>query len=428
MLQSKIGRALIATCLAAAAGSVMAQGTKELVVAAVAGGETKGLKAVAPLYAKEKGIRLKILESPYPTLFEKLVTTFQAGNATYDMVMLDDPWMPKLGTNNWLTPLDTTYGIKQDPDIPQVVYDVGSWPPPHGAVPPSERSKERHLYGVTIVGNVEMFMYRKDMSAEPKSWDDVLANAKKLNGPDMAGYIIRGSATNPVVADFLPILWSFGGDIFDQDWNVTIDSPASLKAVKFLVQDLKAVAEKGAESTDAADRSRLMAIGKGYQSTVWPGEVTSILMDSKVSKVGDKVAYIPIPAGPSGKGYGMMGNWLLAIPKTSKHGKEAAAFIEWLASPRIQKVYAQGGGIPIRKSVLNDPALAAKNPYFGALAKSLDAGPNWRPRTDQWNAVETVLGTQLNAALAGISSPEDAMKKAAGEIHDIMDKAGYYKK
>ena len=169
MLQSKIGSALIATCLAAAAGSVMAQGTKELVVAAVAGGETKGLKAVAPLYAKEKGIRLKILESPYPTLFEKLVTTFQAGNATYDMVMLDDPWMPKLGTNNWLTPLDTTYGIKQDSDIPQVVYDVGSWPPPHGAVPPSERSKERHLYGVTIVGNVEMFMYRKDMSATSRT-------------------------------------------------------------------------------------------------------------------------------------------------------------------------------------------------------------------------------------------------------------------
>jgi len=34
-----------------------------------------------------------------------------------------------------------------------VVYDVGTWPPPHGPVPPSEQNKSKHLYGITIVGN-----------------------------------------------------------------------------------------------------------------------------------------------------------------------------------------------------------------------------------------------------------------------------------
>ena len=167
----------------------------------------------------------------------------------------------------------------------------------------------------------------------------------------MAGYVVRGAATNPIVADFLPILWSFGGDVFDAKWNVVIDAPASLRAVKFLVNDLKGVAPSGAETIDAADRSRLMAIGQAYQSTVWPGEVTGIVENSKVSKVIGKVGYIPMPAGPSGKGSGMMGNWLLAIPKASKNGQAGADFIAWVTSAAVQRTYAETGGIPSRKNL-----------------------------------------------------------------------------
>src|SRR5262245_56329163 len=314
--------AVVALALAGCGGSSNKSTTSKpskIVIAAVQGNEDAALKAIAPLYQQKTGIQVEVVEFPYDQLFEKLVTTFQANASSYDLVMMDDPWMPKFGTGGWLTPLDSTFGFQRDPDIPSIVYDVGTWPPPHGAVPPAAKSQPQHLLGITIVGNVEMFMYRKDLSGAPTSWDDVLANAKKFNKPGrMAGYVVRGKATNPVVADFLPILWSFGGDVFDSNWNPVIDSPASLRAVKFLVQDLKSVGEQGAENVDAADRSRLMAIGQAYQSTVWPGEITEIVQNASVSKVTGKVGYTPIPPGPSGKGLGMMGNWLLGIPKASK--------------------------------------------------------------------------------------------------------------
>ena len=76
----------------------------KLVIAAVAGDEALGLKAMAPLYEKETGVKIEIVESPYPQLYEKLVTTFQAGGQTIDMAMVDDPWMPKLCTEGWLEP------------------------------------------------------------------------------------------------------------------------------------------------------------------------------------------------------------------------------------------------------------------------------------------------------------------------------------
>jgi multiple sugar transport system substrate-binding protein len=121
----------------------------------------------------------------------------------------------------------------------------------------------------------------------------------------------------------------------------------------------------------------------------------------------------------------MMGNWLLGIPKASKNGQAAADFIKWLTSADIQRQYVAKGGIPARLSLLNDSALNQQNPYFAALAKSLQAGPNWRPRTDQWNAVETILGTNLNAALSGQMTAEQAVQKSATQISDQMRQAGY---
>src|SRR5947209_13842902 len=301
----------------------------KLVVAAVQGNEDGPLKKVVGNYKSQTGIEVQIVEFPYDSLFSKLVTTFQANDSSYDLCMMDDPWMPKFGTMGALQPLDSNFGFTRDSDIPTVVYDVGTWPPPHGPVPPSEQGKSPHLYGITIVGNVEMFMYRSDKSAAPASWDEVLSNAAKYNAASFYGYVIRGKATNPVSSDSLPILWSFGGNIFDDNWKVQLDTPASIDAVTFLTRSLKKYAEPGAENTDAADRSRLMAIGKAYQSTVWPGEITDIVEDPSVSQVKGKVAYIPIPQGKSGKGLGMIAYCLFGIPTGSTNAAAAADLVKW---------------------------------------------------------------------------------------------------
>ncbi len=389
------------------------------------GVEDTGLKALAPMYeASHAGVKINIVEAPYADLYTKLVTAFQANDATYDLAMMDDPWMPKFGTMGALTPLEPL-GVSKDADVAQVVWDVGTWPPPRGPVPPSEKDKQAALLGVTIVGNVEMFMWRKDISANgPASYDEVLANAKAQNKSSFAGYIIRGKATNPVVADFLPILWSFGGDVFDENWNVVFDNQQSLAAVKFLVEDLKGVAQADPASTDAADRDKIMATGQGYQSSTWPGEVNTAVLGEGTT-VKDKVGFEPIPKGPSGKGVGMMGNWMLGVPKASKNQQAAADFIKWMLQADTQKTYAQNGGIPSRTSILKDSSLQAANPYFSVLADALQAPPNWRPRTDQWNAVETILGTELNKALAGQQTAQDVVTNASKQIRSLMKQAGY---
>jgi multiple sugar transport system substrate-binding protein len=121
----------------------------------------------------------------------------------------------------------------------------------------------------------------------------------------------------------------------------------------------------------------------------------------------------------------MMGNWMLGIPTASTKAQPAADFIKWMLQADTQKTYAQNNGIPSRTSVLQDPELAEANPYFPVLADALQAPPNWRPRTDQWNAVETILGTELNAALAGQQDAQTAVTNASSQIRELMAGAGY---
>ncbi len=419
---------LILTTAAVAAPGLPAKPAK-LTMAVVAGGETKGLKAILPLWEKEKGVKIELVEFPYSTLYEKLVTTFQANISTFDLLIADDPWMPKFGSEQWLVPLDSTFGYKRDADIFPVVYDLGTWPPPRGPIPPGEKAKPRHLYAITLVGNVEFFMYRKDLVSAPKSWDDVIANAKKVNNPNtpLYGFVIRGAKGNPVISEFTPVMLSFGARIFDDNWKVTLKSKQAVDALTFFVTQLKTYAPPGVENYDAAERAREVATGRAVQGFIWPAEITDIVENPSVSKVVGKMGYALAPAGPGGKHAPLIGNWLLGIPKGSQNQRWAYEFILWATSAKIQKPYAEGGGIPFRKSVLLDPAMNKKFAFFKAMADSLAAPAEWRPRTQEWSAVETILGTHVNAALAGLETPEDAIAKAANEIEAHMKEAGYYR-
>ena len=403
----------------------------QLNVGVVSGVEIRGLKAIAPMWQKATGVKLNLIEYPYPTLYEKMVTAFQANSATFDVVMLDDPWMPKFGAEGWLTPLDVgPYFFPRDSDIFPVVYDLGTWPPPRGPVPPGEASKVRHLEAVTLVGNVQMFMYRRDLIPKgPQSWDEVLANGTHLGNPgkQFYGFAMRGAKGNPVISQWFPILTAFGGRVFDDNWNVVFKSDAAVNALKFFVGQLKAIAQPSPDTADAADRSRLFATGHAAQGSIWPAEASDIVQNAQVSSVMGKVGYVIIPAGPPGRHTPMMGNWLLAIPKAAKEKAWAFRFIQWATSKDTQRPYAEAGGIPFRRSILTDPALNQRYPFFEAMANSLSAPPFWRPRTTEWSAVETILGTHVNGSLAGTESPEQAIDRAQAEITQHMKEAGYIK-
>ena len=101
----RFSRLLVALATLAIVGTVGACGSSspsggKLTIAAVQGVEDAGLKALAPMYKEQKGVDIEITEAPYADLYTKLVNTFKPNDATYDLIMMHDPWMPKSGEHD----------------------------------------------------------------------------------------------------------------------------------------------------------------------------------------------------------------------------------------------------------------------------------------------------------------------------------------
>ena len=72
------------------------QTAKELTLAVNSGVEGDALKQAALDYEKQTGVQIQIAEFPYANLFEKELVDLNARTGAYDLIMLDDPWFPRL--------------------------------------------------------------------------------------------------------------------------------------------------------------------------------------------------------------------------------------------------------------------------------------------------------------------------------------------
>jgi multiple sugar transport system substrate-binding protein len=239
------------------------------------------------------------------------------------------------------------------------------------------------------------------------------------------GYVLRGQQGNPVVANFMPVFWSFGAQMFDEKLKPHVNSPEGIEALKFFIK-LKEISPPGAESFNAEQLALHLQTGTAAATINWPAFV-STFEDPKQSKVVGKIKYSPIPSHKV-TGSSEIGHWLVAIPKASKNKEEAFDFILWLTSAEVQKKLAlDPGSPPTRKSVFLDTELNAKpeNRHYPVLMEAIENSTP-RPRIAEWNEVENAFGVILSSAVAGKIDPVEAMHKANKEIEEIMKRAGHY--
>ena len=365
-------------------------------------------EAVAGFTKLHPGADIELLKLPNANLYQKLKLSMREGTGAYDLVMMDDTWSPEFIANGWLKPLPATLA---DADMVTSTVALG-------------RAQSGGLYALPVVGNVEMFAYRRDLLAKyklqpPRTWDEVLKIAQVAGGADanVSGVVFRGTKGNPVVTGFLPILWAYGGDVIDQGGKVTIDSPQALAALKMFVA-LKAYAPKDVAVYGAAEVRDALQKGAAVQALeVWPAWIPA-LDDPKQSRVVGEVALQAPPGqvkGPSP----MLGIWQMAIPKDAPHAPLAQEFLTYLTARDTQTRLAAMGIPPTRKSVFEDPALVQQFRWYPDQLKALEAG-RARPRVKDWQQIESILGDALQLVLTGQLAPDAALHQAAQKITPAM--------
>jgi multiple sugar transport system substrate-binding protein len=401
------------------------QDTSTLTLAINSGVEGDALKQAARDYEQQTGIHINIAEFPYANLFEKELIDLNARTGAYDLIMLDDPWFPKFASLNVLTDLTPLLQKRgktgPDDDFVATSIALGREPYQTGA-----------LYALPYVGNSQLFFYRKDLFQkhnlkDPATWDDVLTAAKTISenepggapgGGKTFGYVMRAAQGNAAVADFMPIFWAFGGEMFDASNQPAVNSPEGIAALKFMIE-LGKYSPPGYASFNADEVGAHLLQGTAAMSINWPAWISSFSDPSK-SKVIGKMEFGQLPAAKS-PGRAEIGNWLIAIPRDARNVEAAMDFLLWATAREQMKLSAQRGNPPTRKSLFTDPELVAKFPSYPAQLRSLESSRP-RPRTPLWNEIENAFGIYLSKANSGELSAEDAMNQANAEIRQIIQR------
>lgn len=250
-----------------------------------------------------------------------------------------------------------------------------------------------NVYLLNTIINLPAFAYNKDLFdaaglAYPNdtwTWDDVVAAGKVLttdaNGkhPTDAGFdynnvVTWGIQTRFWPVNWFPMLWSFGGTIFNSDKSkVMLSDPADVAAMAWY-GDLVQVDKIAPPYGYFGDSDWDTAFGNGKTAMhILDSNIVANLA-SQFPSLNYGTTLIPTKT-KGGDRYVYMFGRAFGIASSSKQKEAAWKFLNYLASPAMQAQYATGGrGLPASTSAratflagLDDKTKTIMDPYVKSV-------------------------------------------------------------
>ena len=295
------------------------------------------LKTMLPEFEQKTGIKVKPENYFEDQLTQKLTVELTSGSTTIDAFMFRPLQEGKLfAKNGWLNGIDSYASKDKDWDLAD--FNKGAI----GTV-----TLDSKLYGVPIITEREILYYRKDILQQnnlsvPKTIDELVADAKKLNDPSKGiyGFVARGQRS-PAVTQFSGFLYGMGAD-FAKDGKATINTPEAIKAYQTYGDLLRLYGPPGTLNMAWPQAFAQMQQGKA----VFLADADSLytnLTDPKKSQVSDKIGFAPFPAGPAGSKPYNITSWALGMNANSKNKEATWEFIKWASSKEAVLKMQQSG-------------------------------------------------------------------------------------
>ena len=400
-------------------------GGKVIIGAFADGGLTPFKSKIIPLAKSEAGFDVEFLEDEYGVTLEKWFADAQSGAGQYDIYLLDDPWVPQFGAAEVLEDLGGGGIDGSDGDWIGAMIDLGWWPPRAGPRVKGFEDATPTLIAMPFVGDLQTLTYRNDVyaSGAPATWDELITKGKEGVASGLIKYpvVFRGVSGNPIVTSWYPVFLSFGGQFFDDDWNVTFNSEAGKASADYFVGTMKENAPPGVVEFDSDQEGASILGGEAGAIIQYSGNALKA-DDPAQSKVVGKLDFGVVPKQE--KAIAQLGIFIAGVPKSAPNKDNAIAFLNWYASPETQAKLAEAGSIPVKRSAFAVPDPG--NRLIPVALQQLDAGVLPRPRTPDWAKVEELLGIELNKALQAGTGGGAALDAAAAQVTDYLTQAGYY--
>ncbi len=405
-----------------------AYGGTTVTVAATSHPASDSIRMMEKEFTEATGIKLRWDIMEEGLLRQKLLMDHQSKTGVYDAMMLDAFNLAEYSPSGVAAPLKPFIDNATLTPAWFDYEDISS------AFRNGVGAYNGVIYGIPIAGETRFLGYRTDLFAKygkqpPKTLNEMLELARFFNGkePGLYGIAMRAQKGIHFASGWMTLMYSLGGEFLDQKtWKPLCNTPGTIASLKYYVDLLKNAPPDVGIYTHEEAVSAFMA-GK---TAMWL-DATAIapwILDPTKSKVVDKVAFAPPPAGPAGN-YAVLAGWSIGISSdASKKQQEAAwAFIAWMTSKKNAKKYVLGGGTPVRASLINEPDVLKVHPYLPVMMQTLVAadnlvktGRNWIPANVKAIKILEVGGEFGSRVLAGELTAEDAMNQAQAQCEKIM--------
>ncbi|MFC2149744.1 ABC transporter substrate-binding protein [Candidatus Auribacterota bacterium] len=363
---------------------------------------------------KNPGINVEMIKGPTSTDAREVMyaTSYLAGMHTYDMVLMDIIWLPKFAARDWIIPLDEWFTKEEQKkffpgDIKGSIY-------------------KGKIYRVPLQTDAGILYYRKDLLDKagvkmPGTWKQLVEMAKIIQEkPELYGYVFQAKQYEGLVCNFLEILWSFGGRVFDEEGNLTLTDPEAVKALQFMYDlvNVYGITPPGILTYEEEESRHIFQEGRAVFCRNWPYMLT--LAENGDSPVKGKTGIGKLPRKEGMGSHSCLGGWGFGIAKFSPHRAACVKFIKYATSPESQKkLHFKSGIVPARKALFDDKEILQKSPHYKELYQILlSARP--RPMTPHWSRISDVLRRYIHKVLLDSLSAREALEKAQKEIKEIV--------
>ncbi len=400
---------------------------------------TVALKNQLDDFEELTGIHVDLQMAPYDDVVQKETLAFESKSGTYDIVASAYQFLGNMVENDYIQSIepfmeDESLSIipeYNEDDIIDAMWEAsGDW--------------EGTLYGVPANSCIGFMAYRRDLfenEAEqedfkekyrydltvPGDWDtyrEVAEFFTRKKGETLAGEVLdrdfygvsmEGKRHGATSCEWMNYMWSFGGNIFDEEGNIAVDSEKSLESLEYFV-DLTQFAPPGVTSKTWDEQTTELQQSIAAMAIIFNDNAPA-LEDESASAVAGKMGYGPIPVGEAPAAH--YGGWGYYIPADSPNPEAAWVFMQWFNTPEVQKEIALEGGFINLKSVYEDEELNSL-PYWEASKDAYEISST-RPRIPEWNEMDNVLMLQLSNALSGETVPKEALENTSAEFHKILN-------
>ncbi|WP_291048801.1 extracellular solute-binding protein [Herbiconiux sp.] len=403
--------------------AVAVAATSAIALAGCAGGSTDGGDAkvtmwIYPVIADE---------AAHSSYWDGLIASYEKANPGVEVDYEIYPWA------NRDESLQTAIAAGKGPDlvylIPDQLSSYASSIEPMDAYLPAEQADDilpnvrdsitidGSLMGTPLLTSANALMCDRSafekagITDYPKTWDDLMEMAPTFKQNDIYTTQYFGSPEVTLNMTFYPLLWQAGGSVFSDDGSeVAFDGPEGVAALTYLTE----LAQNDYLEPDLISTMPALeqtALATGQVACTWqsgPADVASYWGE-------DNIEILPPLTDEESVSYGTVGS--LAMLKGAQDKEAAGAFAAYATDADNVKAFDLASNY--FSPLASTGELYADDPIQSAIE---DVIPTSRVGELYPGAREVmgVLAPEIQAALLGTKTPEQALKDAAAAAEPLL--------